>query len=58
MLRWEYMPGSTFYLVWTQTRDNFTEHQGNFDLGRGLDRLTSTDADNIFLAKVSYYFNL
>jgi len=58
VLRWEYMPGSTLYLVWTQTREDLVPHSGNFELGPSLDQLTSTDANNIFLAKVTYYFSL
>ncbi|HEY2954562.1 MAG TPA: DUF5916 domain-containing protein [Candidatus Eisenbacteria bacterium] len=58
VMRWEYLPGSTLYLVWTQTRSDLLPHVGNFDLGPSLDQLTSTDADNIFLAKVTYYFSL
>jgi hypothetical protein len=58
VLRWEYMPGSTFYLVWTQTRDDLVEHTGNFELGPSLNTLSNTDPNNTFLAKVTYYFSL
>jgi hypothetical protein len=57
IFRWEYRPGSTLYLVWTQER---TDAEGNsqFNLGPSFRRLISADADNIFLAKVTYYLNL
>ena len=50
------MPGSAFYLVWTQLR---TDDQSipDFNLGPSFHRLSSADADNIFLAKVTYYLN-
>ena len=57
MFRWEYRPGSTLYLVWTQER---TDAEGNsrFNLGPSFRHLISADADNIFLAKVTYYLNM
>ena len=57
VFRWEYMPGSAFFLVWTQERTNF-EDIGEFRLRPSWTRLMDADADNIFLAKVSYYFTL
>ena len=56
VLRWEYMPGSTLYLVWTQDRSD-NEGTSAFDLSRSFDRLVNARANNIFLAKVTYYFN-
>jgi len=58
VLRWEYMSGSTLYLVWTQTRDDLVPHDGNFEFGSSMNQLSSTDTNNIFLAKVTYYFSL
>ena len=57
VFRWEYMPGSAFFLVWTQERTDF-EDNGEFNLRPSWTRLSKADADNIFLAKVSYYFTL
>jgi hypothetical protein len=57
VLRWEYMPGSTFFLVWTQERDDF-ENDGDFNFGTNFKRLAKRNSNNTFLAKVSYYFNL
>ena len=56
ILRWEYRPGSTLFLVWTQTRVD-EEAMGDLDFGRSSRRLFRADADNIFLAKVTYYLN-
>jgi hypothetical protein len=56
VLRWEYSPGSTLFLVWTQNRSD-SESIGTFRTGRALDRLFGADADNIFLVKLSYWWN-
>jgi hypothetical protein len=54
VFRWEYTPGSAFYLVWTQSRTD-DESIPDFNVGPSLRRLGAADADNIFLAKVTYY---
>jgi hypothetical protein len=56
VLRWEYHPGSTLFLVWTQNRSD-TETAGSFRTGRAIGRLFDAKADNIFLIKVSYWWN-
>jgi hypothetical protein len=56
VLRWEYLPGSTLFLVWTQNRSD-TESTGSFQAGPALDRLLGAAGDNIFLVKVSYWWN-
>lgn len=57
VLRWEYMPGSTLYLVWTQTREDF-EPTGNFQFGHSFDRIVGRRPDNIFMLKVSYWMGV
>jgi hypothetical protein len=55
ILRWEYLPGSTLFLVWTQDRsDNITD--GRFRLGDGMSRMFGGAADNVFLVKLSYWW--
>jgi len=56
VLRWEYLPGSTLYVVWTQRRTN-EEDAGEFNLNRDFSKLISSVADNIFLVKVAYWVN-
>jgi hypothetical protein len=56
VLRWEYSPGSTLFLVWTQNRSD-SESIGTFRTGRAFDRLLAAAGDNIFLVKVSYWWN-
>jgi len=57
VLRWEYLPGSLLYLVWTQNREN-DEWPGEFDLGRDVRALTDKAGDNIFFIKVSHMFSV
>lgn len=57
VLRWEYLPGSAVYLVWTQERTNVTD-DARFDLNASLAELSRTGANNVFLVKVSHHFEL
>jgi hypothetical protein len=58
VLRWEYRPGSAFYLVWTHARYDDSALGQDFDFGKSVDHLFQLHADNIFLAKFSYYFHV
>lgn len=57
VLRWEYMPGSALFLVWTQSREDF-ESVGDFQFGRSVDRIVATKPDNIFMLKISYWLGV
>ena len=57
ILRWEYLPGSTFYFVWTQSRSAYDDHS-DFDFGRSFSKVGEVRPDNIFAVKFNYYFNL
>ena len=57
VLRWEFIPGSVVYFVWTQTRSD-EEEIGKFRLGQSINRLLNTRADNIFMVKFTYWFNM
>lgn len=57
VLRWEYRPGSTIFLVWQQNRRDRV-NDGSFDLGRDLDALGSLDSENVFIVKVNYWLGL
>lgn len=57
VLRWEFLPGSTFYLAWTHERIN-QENPDQFDFGRDFSNLISAEPDNVFLAKVTYWFTM
>ncbi|MBI3540434.1 MAG: hypothetical protein HY076_09200, partial [Candidatus Eisenbacteria bacterium] len=57
VVRWEYAPGSTVFLVWTQKRDEFGP-AGDFDLHQGVNDLFRARADNVFLVKATYHIGL
>ncbi|HEX6938694.1 MAG TPA: DUF5916 domain-containing protein [Longimicrobiales bacterium] len=57
VLRWEWRPGSTLYLVWTQDRSD-TAPYGDVRLGRDGDALLRARPDDIFLVKVSYWLGV
>ena len=57
ILRWEYLPGSTLFLVWTHGRSQ-DGNRGEFNLRRSLDRLARADQDNILLVKATYWLSL
>lgn len=56
VLRWEYLPGSTIFLVWTQSRSD-VENIGDFGFRRSFNRLLDAKADNIFAVKVTYWWS-
>jgi hypothetical protein len=56
VLRWEYLPGSTIFLVWTQSRSD-TENIGDFRFHHSLGDLFHAKADNVFAVKVTYWWN-
>jgi hypothetical protein len=57
VLRWEYRPGSTLFLVWTRTSSDFAPIVGDFNLSRDADALFGAKADNIFLIKANFWLN-
>lgn len=57
VLRWEYRPGSTLYLVWTQSRSDY-ENDGEFNFSRSFNRLISANADNILMLKFTYWWSM
>ena len=57
VLRWEYRPGSTIFLVW-QRQQRGRVGLGDFDFGRDLGALWDAPADNRFIVKVNYWMGL
>jgi hypothetical protein len=54
VIRWEWRPGSTLFLVWQQSRsDRYKD--GHFDFGRDADAMFAARADNIFMVKATYW---
>jgi hypothetical protein len=54
VLRWEYRPGSTLFLVWQQERSGF-EPMGDFDFRRDVGQILATPATNVLLIKATYW---
>jgi hypothetical protein len=57
VLRWEYQPGSSLYLVWTQGRQNFEPGSGPPPLSNDLDELLHAHPANTFLVKAVHWFD-
>lgn len=58
LLRWEYIPGSTLYAVWTRARSESDDSVNKLVFGRDFDRFFSYGAQNVFLLKINYWMNL
>ena len=56
VIRWEYRPGSAFFLVWSQSRDDLEGH-GEFQLGEGVRGLFGQPPENVLMVKFSYWLN-
>jgi hypothetical protein len=54
VMRWEYRPGSTLFLVWNQLRSD-EEAVGDFRFSRDRRALFAARPDNIFVVKMNYY---
>jgi hypothetical protein len=57
VVRWEYRPGSTIYLVWTQGRQDFLDAEGPKAFSGDLGDLFRKRPDTTFLIKASYWLN-
>jgi hypothetical protein len=60
VIRWEYNPGSSVYMVWSQTRSS-SNKSGSLDLFNDLGDLfdgNDNKPHNVFLIKFSYRFGL
>jgi hypothetical protein len=60
VVRWEYSPGSTLFLVWSQTR-SYNGDSGQMDFFNNIGDLFNKGLNtphNVFLVKFSYRFGL
>ncbi|MFO7575494.1 MAG: DUF5916 domain-containing protein [Bacteroidales bacterium] len=57
VIRWEYNPGSTIFLVWSQTRSNFDD-EALFDPRENIGDLFGVKPYDVFLIKFSYRFGV
>ena len=56
VFRWEYRPGSTLFLVWSQGRQGEEDIEGRKSFGGDFSDLFRLRPANTFLVKVSYWF--
>ena len=56
VLRWEYLPGSTLFVVWSQSRQNgdFEMDQMPFNVNQDMNHMFEIFPHDIFLVKLSY----
>lgn len=57
VLRWEYRPGSTLFLVW-QRRQADESTTGSFQFRRDLSAMMRAPSENIFMVKLRYWIGL
>jgi hypothetical protein len=57
VLRWEYRPGSTLFVVWQQARENDFS-AGAFRFGRDARAIFGVPPHNVFLIKLAYWLNV
>jgi len=57
VLRWEYLPGSQVYLVWSNERTYFENPSGN-SVNKAISLLKDIYPASIFLIKFNYWFNI
>ena len=58
LVRWEYRPGSTLYMVWTRSKSDYDDSVNNLDISRDFARFFSAGSTNVFLVKASYWLNM
>jgi hypothetical protein len=57
VIRWEYRPGSTLFIVWTQRRHIDSSNSGTLRTGPDLRELFSRRPDNVLAIKLSYWLS-
>jgi len=53
VLRWEYIPGSTLFVVWSQGRSEDSS-QGYFQFNNDVNNLFNNFPHDVFLVKLTY----
>lgn len=57
VLRWEYRPGSSLYVVWSQGRTSDSDlYEDSY--GQNFDALWRSEARNVFLVKLQHWFSM
>lgn len=55
--RWEFRPGSTLYLVWTNSRSAYSPMLGQ-SIWESFGDILNVESQNVFMVKFSYWFSL
>ena len=55
--RWEYRPGSALFVVWQHAKDSELEDIAAFDIWDRTNDILDSAPTNVFLLKLSYWFN-
>jgi hypothetical protein len=57
VLRWEFLPGSAFYFVWQNNKENY-DNPGDFSLRRDFKNLFRATPNNIYMIKLTYWLDM
>ena len=57
VLRWEFLPGSSFYFVWTHYKNNY-ENNGDLSIKKDFKNLLNSVPNNILMIKVTYWIDI
>ncbi len=57
VLRWEVMPGSIFYFVWSHNQANYDD-PGSLNIARDFKNLWSSQGDDVLMVKFSYWLDI
>ena len=57
VLRWQYRPGSSLFLVWSRDQQSFL-NDGSFDLRRDMADIARIPSTNVFLIKFEHWLGL
>ena len=57
VVRWEFAPGSTLFVVWSEARFDDEKLPGSLGFKRDIDRVFSAQPTDVFLIKVSKWFS-
>ena len=55
IFRWEWKPGSTMYVVWTEQRQDLSS-PGQFAFSRDFGAAFRAPADDVLMFKIAYWF--
>ncbi len=57
VVRWEFQPGSTLFVVWSESRIDTELLPGSLDAGRDFEQIFSSEPTDAFLIKVSKWLS-